>query len=163
MWLMPTADVCNRLSKIMRRLSRRHGAPKFPPHLTLLGRCVGTRKQILGASACVAAALRPLLIRLEEIDFRDEYFRCVFVRVALTEPLRTAYEAACQALGRNQEPAFMPHVSLLYGDFPTSLKEAMIAELGPRLDLEFEARRLHVYRTEGEPRHWRRVVSFDVT
>ena len=160
LWFMPTGDVCDRLSRILHRLSARYGAPEFSPHVTLLGGCVGPRRELIRQSARVAAALRPFAIRLEEIDFLDEYFRCLFVRAALTEPLRKAHQAARQAFGHRREPAFMPHLSLLYGNFPRSLKEGVMAELGPRLDVQFKVRSLHLYRTHGEPRHWRRVASF---
>jgi 2'-5' RNA ligase len=157
---MPTGDVCHRLSGILHRLSVRYGAPEFLPHVTLLGDCVGRRRELIRRSAAVAAALRPFAIRLEKIDFLDEYFRCLFVRAALTEPLRKAYQAARQSLGHGREPAFMPHLSLLYGNFPQRLKKEVIAEMGSRLDVQFKVRSLHLYRTHGEPRHWRRVASF---
>lgn len=160
LWLMPTGDVCDRLSRIICRLSGRYGAPEFSPHVTLLGGCVGPRRELIRKSARVAAALRPFALRLEEIDFRDEYFRCLFVHVALAGPLRKAHQAARQAFGHGREPAFMPHLSLLYGNFPRSLKEGVMAELGSRLDVQFKVRSLHLYRTHGEPRHWRRVASF---
>jgi 2'-5' RNA ligase len=108
----------------------------------------------------VAAALRPFRISLEDLDSRDEYFRCLFVHAALTQPLRRAHQAVCQAFGHPREPAFMPHLSLLYGNFPRSLKEEVMAELGPRLDVQFKVRTLHLYRTHGEPRQWRQVASF---
>jgi 2'-5' RNA ligase len=111
-------------------------------------------------SARVATALRPFTIRLEEIDFLDEYFRCLFVHAALTEPLRKAHQAARQAFGHEREPAFMPHLSLLYGNFPRSLKEGIMAEMGRQLDVQFKVRSLHLYRTDGEPRPWQRVASF---
>ncbi|MGD1101248.1 MAG: 2'-5' RNA ligase family protein [Terriglobia bacterium] len=157
---MPTGDVCDRLSRILNGLSARFGAPGFSPHVTLLGGGVGPPRELIRKSARVAAALRPFAIRLEEIDFRDEYFRCLFVHAALTEPLRKAHQAARQAFGHGRERAFMPHLSLLYGNFPRSLKEGVIAEMGPRLDVQFKVRTLHLYRTHGEPRLWRRVASF---
>jgi len=157
---MPTGDVCDRLARIIHRLSARYGGPQFSPHVTLLGSCVGPRRDLICRSARVAAALRPFTIRLEEIDFLDEYFRCLFVHAALTEPLRKAHQAARQAFGHEREPAFMPHLSLLYGNFPHSLKEGILAEMGRRLDLQFKVRSLHLYRTDGEPRPWRRVASF---
>ena len=160
LWIVPTGDVCDRLSLILHRLSARYGAPEFSPHVTLLGRCVGPRGELIRQSGQVAAGLRPFVIRLEKVDFLDAYFRCLFVRAALTEPLRRAHRAACEASGHDREPAFMPHLSLLYGDFPQSLKEKLIAEIGPRLDVQFKVRSLHLYRTHGEPRHWRRVASF---
>jgi len=157
---MPGGDVRDRLSRILHRLSDRNGAPEFDPHVTLLGSCVGERIDLIQRSARVAAALPPFTIRLGEVDFRDEYFRCLFVHVELTEPLRRAYQAACLEFGRNREPAFMPHLSLLYGDFAGSIKETLIAEVGPRLDVQFKVRSLHLYRTQGEPRLWREVARF---
>ena len=157
---MPTGDVYDHLSRIIHQLSARYGAPQFSPHVTLLGGCVGPRRELICQAARVAAALRPFSIRLEEIDFLDEYFRCLFVHAALTEPLRKAHQAARQAFGHEREPAFMPHLSLLYGNFPRSLKEGIMAEMGPRLDVQFKVRSLHLYRTDGEPRPWRRLASF---
>ena len=160
LWFMPTGDVCDRLSRIIYQQSVRYAAPEFPPHVTLLGNCVGPRRELICQAARVAAALRPFTLRLENIDFREEYFRCLFVHAALVEPLRKAHQAACQAFGHRREPPFMPHLSLLYGNFPRGLKEEMVTEMGPRLDVQFKVRRLHLYRTHGEPRLWRRVASF---
>lgn len=162
LWFMPTGDVSDRLSGIVHRLSARYGAPEFSPHVTLLGGLVGPLQELLRKSACVSAALRPFVIRLEKTDFLDEYFRCLFVHVALAEPLRKAHHAAHQAFGLRCEPVFMPHLSLLYGDFPQSLKEEAIAQMGSRLDVQFKVRSLHLYRTHREPRHWRRVASFAI-
>ena len=160
LWIVPTGDVRDRLSLVLNRLSAHYGAPVFPPHVTLLGSFVGPRSELIHRSAQVASALRPFVLRLNEIEFLDAYFRSLFVRAALTELLRRAHRTACQAFGRRREPALMPHLSLLYGDFPPSLKEKMIAEIGPRLDIQFKVRSLHLYRTHGEPSHWRRVESF---
>jgi hypothetical protein len=84
---MPTGDVCDRLSRAIHQLGVRYAAPEFPPHVTLLGHCVGPRRELMGQAARVAASLRPFTLRLENIDFRDEYFRCLFVHAALVEPL----------------------------------------------------------------------------
>ena len=157
---MPRGDVCDGLLRILHPLSARYGAPQFPPHVTLLGGCVGPRRELIRQSARVAASLRPFIIRLDQIDFSDEYFRCLFVHAALAEPLRKAHQAACQVFGRGREPAFMPHLSLLYGDFPRRLKEEVMAEMGRRLDVQFKVRSLHLYRTHGEPRLWRQVARF---
>ena len=156
---MPRGDVYDRLSRIIQRLSDRYGAPQFPPHVTLLGGCVGARRDVIGKSARLAAAVRPLVLRLEEIGFLDEYLRCLFVHVALTLPLRKAHRAARQAFGRERKPAFMPHLSLLYGNFPRSVKEEIAAEMGPRLDVQFKVRSLDLWKGHDDPRNWRRVAS----
>jgi len=160
LWLMPAGDVYDRLSGIIQRFSSRYGGPTFAPHVTLLGQCVGPIRELMRKTAAVAAGSRPLSIRLQAIDFLDEYYRCLFVRGAPSEPLRKAHRAACHAFGRKREPAFMPHLSLLYGNFPQSLKKQAIEEMGPPLDIQFTARRIHLYRTHGDPSQWRRMARF---
>jgi hypothetical protein len=54
----------------------------------------------------------------------------------------------------------MPHLSLLYGNFPRSLKEEIMMEMGPRLEVQFKVRSLHLYQTHGAPQHWRQVARF---
>ncbi len=162
LWLMPGGDVCDRLARILNCLSARFDAPVFPPHVTLLGGCTGEVREVIRRSERLAHSLRPFTVRLDAIDFRDEYFRCLFVHAALTEPLGKAHQAAWREFGRRREPVFMPHLSLLYGIFPQTIKEQLIGELGPRLDLSFQVRSLHLYRTQGEVSLWRRMARFDL-
>jgi len=152
--------VCERLTLILQQLSRRFEAPEFPPHVTVLGSCVGERDEMVRQSALVAATLRPFTIHLGEIDFRDQYFRCLFAHAGPVEPLREAHEAACRTFSRNPDVEFMPHLSLLYGNFPQTMKKDIMADLGPRLDVQFEARTLYLFHTEGPVRDWRRVERF---
>jgi hypothetical protein len=35
-----------------------------------------------------------------------------------------------------------------------------MAEMGPHFDVKFKVRSLHLYRTDGGPRLWRRVATF---
>jgi 2'-5' RNA ligase len=160
LWLMPTGEVYERFAQLMRRLSAKHVAPEFPPHLTLLGGIIGQRREVLCISASLAACIRPFTIRLGKIDYLDEYFRCLFVLAARTTPLLNAHRVARDIFGHRREPSFMPHLSLLYGDFSRSVKEAAVAELGPRLDLDFKVRTVVLYSTRGEPRRWRCVAKF---
>jgi 2'-5' RNA ligase len=157
---MPAGDVRERLSHIILRLAGRYGAPQFAPHVTLLGSCAGPLRELVIRTGRVAAAIRPFAIRLGQLDYLDEYYRCLFVHAQLTEPLRIAHLKASHVLGGGRQPVFMPHLSLLYGSFPRSLKEELVSELGPRLDVEFKVRSLHLYRTRGEPARWRRAASF---
>jgi len=160
LWLTPTGDVYERLARILDTLSVRYGAPGFAPHVTLLGSIAAPRSEVIQKTAQLAASLRPFPLHLERIDYLDEYFRCLFVRVALTRPLREAYQRASVLFARRDRFSFMPHLSLLYGNFSLSAKEKAKAEWGPRVDLTFKARSLHVYSTQGEPRRWRRAARF---
>jgi 2'-5' RNA ligase len=157
---MPDGEVCERLKLILRRLSARHEAPQFPPHVTVLGSCLGERDQMIRQASLVAATLRPFSIHLGEIGFRDEYFRGLFVHAGPLKPLREAHEAVCRGFGRTPDPDFMPHLSLLYGNYPLELKRDIISSLGDGLEFHFDVRSLHLYHTHGPVEDWRRVDSF---
>ena len=162
LWLVPSGGIYDCLSQVIAALSAKLQAPEFPPHVTLLPGCVGRPSELICRTARVASSLRPFVIRLGEIGFRDEHFRCLFLQAALTEALRNGHRVAWRAFGRGPEPAFMPHLSLLYGDFPAGLKRGIIAEIGPGLAVQFPVRSLHLYRTVGDPSGWRRLASFEL-
>jgi 2'-5' RNA ligase len=160
LWLMPGGEVRERLARVLQDLSARWGGPEFAPHVTLLGGIAGPLGEIVRKSRSLADQIRPFTIRLENIDYLDEYFRCLFVRVAAAAPIRVAHRKAKSLFDHRSDSAFMPHLSLLYGDFSRSLKERLVAELGGRMDLGFRVRGLHLYSTHGDPSRWRRMGNF---
>ena len=162
LWLMPEGKVRDRLTLTLHNLSVRHEAPEFPPHVTLLGSCMGERDEMMRRSSLVAGALKPFTVRLGKLDFRDEYFRCLYLHAGPAEPLRNAHQAACRIFCRSPEPDFMPHLSLLYGNYPVNLKENVMAELGLRLNVQFKVRNLHLFQTHGEVENWREVAQFPI-
>lgn len=160
LWFMPTGGVYESLARTIRRLSARYGGPEFLPHLTLLGGFVSLRRDALRRCAALAHMLRPFTIYMGKVGFRDEYFRCLFVHAEMTPALRKANLVAHRVFGRDLDRPFMPHLSLLYGNFPRGLKEEISAELGSRLDLQFKVRRVFLYRTQESPLQWRRMATF---
>ena len=157
---MPSGHVYRRLADTIVQLSKEYSSPAFQPHLTLLGRIVTSRRDALARTAHLARSLRPFTIRLGALQGLDEYYRCLFVRAANTDPLWKAYRAAQRIFSAKQRPAFMPHFSLMYGDFPAGLKKEVIRRLGGRLGLRFEVRSLRLYSTTGKPRAWRQLKAF---
>jgi 2'-5' RNA ligase len=157
LWLIPEGKARTRLARAIRQLSRQHSTPIFAPHITLASGIVAPTSEVAVKSAQLAKSLRPLRLRLTHLDFRDEYFRCVFVRVAPTPQFARAHEQARRIFGWR---GFLPHVSLVYGDLSLAAKRNIALSLGRRFDLEFEVRRLDVVAIQGPPSQWRRVKSF---
>jgi 2'-5' RNA ligase len=141
-------------------LSRQYTAPAFEPHVTLAGGIVGPAREVASKMADLARRIAPFTVRLTELDFLDEYFRCLFVRVATTHPIMKANKVARAVFSLERRPAFMPHLSLLYADLPLGVKERIIASLGRRFELEFKVSGLHLYLIKGEAAAWRRVARF---
>ncbi len=155
---MPTGEVRHRLAGTILDLSREYAAPAFEPHVTLAGGIVGPAREAASKMADLARRIPPFTIRLTEADCSDEYFRCLFVRVATTHPIMKASKVARAIFSLEKQPAFMPHLSLLYANLPSGVKERIVASLGRRFELEFKVNGLHLYLIKGEPTAWRRMA-----
>ncbi len=163
LWLVPRDAARERLSELIAGLAARLGTRPFPPHLTLLPGIEGRAEGAVVATArSLADRLRPLTIRLESVEARDEPFRCLIALAAADGPLRAAHEAAAAAFGREPDPAFLPHVSLVYGSLAPEAKGALMLEVAPAARLAFDVTSLHVWRTEGPVGVWREIGAFDL-
>jgi 2'-5' RNA ligase len=160
LWLMPEGGVRDRLRVLIGELARRHRTPSFLPHLTLLGGIPGPEEAVLSRAAGLARGLGQIAIRLREVEASDEHFRCVFVQAELTDALRGAHVLARAAFGGAAPTPFLPHLSLLYGRLGPKERAAVLKELGGTLEVAFDASWLHVFRTQGPPRAWRRRGAF---
>jgi 2'-5' RNA ligase len=160
LWLMPTGEVRQQLAATILDLSQQYAAPAFEPHVTLAGGIVGPAREVVAKMAELATRIPPFTIRLTEVDFLDEYFRCLFVRVAQTQPIMKANQVARAVFSLAKQPAFMPHLSLLYADLPSGVKERIAASLGRQFELEFKVSVLHLYRIKDEVAAWRRAARF---
>lgn len=58
---------------------------------------------------------------------------------------------------RPVDPAFFPHLSLVYGSLEEPAQRALAAEVGPLVSPVFSAATLHVWRTAGCVAQWREI------
>jgi 2'-5' RNA ligase len=159
LWLMPKGEVRRRLAEAILDLSGKYSTPAFEPHVTLAGSIVGPVREVASKMKDLARRIPPFTVRLTTADGLDQYFRCLFVRVAQTQPIMSASAAAQEIFRLPKQPTFMPHLSLLYGNLPSKEKETIIASLARHFELEFRATTLHLYLIKREPAAWRRVAS----
>jgi 2'-5' RNA ligase superfamily len=158
---MPHGEAYERFLGLIARLARRFSTPAFPPHVTLLAGIGGRPEDdLLAACRRLAADLRPLEISLSGVEGRDEPFRCLFAPAALDGPLLAAHAAAARAFDREPDPAFFPHLSLVYGTLPAAVKRQVATETAPLVTGSCRARRLHVWRTDGPAVEWREIGVF---
>ena len=162
LWLMPTGEVKRQLATTILALSKEYSTPAFEPHVTLLGGIVGPLPETMTKAAKLAQLLHPFVLRLTTVGFLEEYFRCLFIRVAPTNLLVKAHRVASEVFQVRFQSAYMPHLSLMYGNLDPQRQESIIAALGRRLDFEFNARATYLYLIRGEPYQWRRVQAFDL-
>lgn len=160
LWLMPGGPARERLAALIRNLAARLGTAPFAPHVTLLPGIEGPESDVLETARQLASRLPPLRLSLRFLEGREEHFRCLIALVEADEALRAAHAAAARAFGREPDPAFLPHLSLVYGSLAAEARAALAREIEPQAAVSFEAARLHVWRTEGEVADWREVAAF---
>lgn len=159
LWIMPAGDVYDRLKDIILRLSLKYSTPRFEPHITLIGGLSGSEEEILSRISRLTASLRPFTVKLTKTEYLDEYYRCLFLRAKETDDLLNAYALAGKIFDNLQEEKYMPHLSLMYGDFPAKIKEEIAMEIG-NLDIAFEVNSIHVIMTGDNPELWQRIKEF---
>ena len=163
LWLVPTGAAYDRLAGVISDLSTRHHGPAFEPHLTLLGRLDGDQGSLVDRTRRLAHALQPFEVRLEEPSYEAHYFRCLFLPAEPSPLILEAHRKAMQIFDRQPARAFDPHVSLLYGIFPETVKQEIIKTLPPDLPSAFLASRLQLIRAEStNPQDWQAVETLDL-
>lgn len=158
LWFILPGDARTRYRALIMRLSAQFGTPAFEPHITLLGGLTGDEEALRRRTRELAAAIGPFEARLLEAKWLDEYYRCLFVEVALSRALLDAHEAARKVFDQRLEGGFYPHLSLVYGDLKAPEKEAIVEEIGGYFDESVRIEELALYDTGGgTPPTWRCV------
>ncbi|HLZ62151.1 MAG TPA: 2'-5' RNA ligase family protein [Ktedonosporobacter sp.] len=160
LWLMPSGAVGRTFSQLIATLAQQYSSPVFPPHVTLIGSIVATEEEVMGKARELASLIHPYTMRLTNIDYLAFYYRALFVRVEPSEDVLAAYQQASKIFPSDQEADYMPHLSLLYGDFSVETKQAITQQIGASFSDEFEVNTLYLYRTEGAVSDWQQVSAF---
>ena len=160
LWLMPGADVYNKLSSLIIRLSRKYRTPVFEPHVTLIGELTEPEDEIITKTQVLAARIMPYTITLTHVEFLNEYFRCLFIKVQETEEIIEANAKARETFCRTHDPKHMPHLSLMYGNLEPGKKKEIVKDIGKELHLSFEANSIHLFSNTGDLKEWYRIKEF---
>ncbi len=162
LWFMPTGVVKHHFSQLIVQLAEHYSSPTFPPHVTLIGSIEAHEAEIISQTQALASLIQPFSIQLTTIAYTASYYRALFVKVEPSTEALAAYEQAKQLFPGNQEPVYMPHLSLLYGDFSVEIKKEIIKKIGESFTDEFEADTLYLYLTEGATNNWQRIRTFSL-
>ena len=157
---MPTGEVYNKFSDLIRRLAMEYSSPIFEPHVTLLGEFMQSEEDVIRKTGQLAEAKEPFPITLTTIDYQDFYFRALFVKAEKTEPLLSFHNRAKEVFGMQNIQVYMPHLSLLYGNFPQTTKERIIEEIGRNHPAQFTVNNIRLFKTGRQVNTWYKVKEF---
>ncbi len=160
LWLIPHEEAYIKLSHLISQLSEKYKAPCFAPHVTLIGGIASPKEEIISKTANLASMLNPFGIELNGLRYSDKYFKCLFLKAKETDEIKEASQKARGIFNMQDSPEYMPHLSLIYGNYSTETKERIISEIGEKFSMSFEIRNIHLFSTSGEPRFWHYVKEF---
>jgi len=121
-WLIPSEPVYGQLKTIIDKLSREYNSPTFQPHLTILEHIEMDPSEIKQKLETLNKNLIGLELSLGPVSFSTTSARCVFVRVNSTAKLMQLNLDAKKLFGFEND-VFMPHISLMYGDYDMETRE----------------------------------------
>lgn len=158
LWIVPTNKAHDKFTNLITKLAEDNYAPKFEPHITLLGEIELPEAEIIKKTKQLVSGQQPFVIKMQEIDYEDYFFRTLFVRAEKTKPLLTLHNRAKEIFNMQAIP-YMPHLSLLYGDFPVEVKEKIIKDIGKDQSVEFTVNKVTLIKG-GEIADWYTVNEF---
>ena len=152
--LFPTGDIYERIHQIILKLSAEFGSPAFKPHVTLIPQLKLPYETIVEGLHKISKKIAPLKIDLGDVQFENTIFTSLYVRAKKTPELELASQLAKQTFNRDDDDPFRPHLSLLYGQFPESVKSNIISEIGAAFSVEFEVQEMSIVDSSGSYLDW---------
>ena len=128
LWIVPNKISMKTFVKINKELAKKYDAPVFTPHMTLIGNLEINQDECIEKTRLLASLLKPFKIRFRQAKCLDEYFRCVFAQADESALLNNAAQLSKQIFGDNGEE-FIPHISLLYGDYLMDMRKKIADSL----------------------------------
>ena len=163
LWLMPTGEVYEKLSSLIKSLAKKYYAPIFDPHITLIGEVMQSEDDVLRRAEQLALKQNSFQITLNSVDYQDYYFRALFIRAEKTYQLQALYDRAKEVFGIQNISDYMPHLSLMYGNFPQAVKDKIIENIGRDQNMVFTVSAIHLLKTDGEVSAWHKVKKFPLS
>jgi 2'-5' RNA ligase len=161
LWIMPTGETGTQLQNLINQLADEYNAPKFTPHVTIAGIMVSDEElaNVKSKLGRLASQQNAFTINLTEYGYKDENHRCLY-RQAISKELDFTFQNAAELFPEAKIEHFwsMPHVSIMYGQYPTSLKQEIIKEL-PTSAISFEAREISLCLADGTEEDWHIVYN----
>ncbi len=120
LWLTAERKTQDFLRGLIRGHGERFKTEAFEPHVTLFPSVPGEPAEIFKKVGKLTQALS-FYVSSGKVSYTDEFFKCLFVEIARNVELDDLRYKAARMFDLEPEP-YLPHISLLYGNFPETEK-----------------------------------------
>ena len=151
LWFMPGGSVYNNFETIIKDLAKKYNAPTFKPHITLIGSITDT--DIFEKTELLSKKIKPFTIKIVKASYMFDYFRCVLALAEESPEIMGAANFAIEIFTDYNKRDYIPHLSLMYGDFSEQIKQKIVKELG-NINMELEVKDIKVVTSGNVPENW---------
>ncbi|MDA1079158.1 MAG: 2'-5' RNA ligase family protein [bacterium] len=161
-WLVPTNETRQKLQTVVEEYAKIYDSPTFVPHVTICSPIESTDEEVVEAVKRAVADTNPFEVKFADVEFSTTYFQCVFVRAKTTAALLQTHLAIKDAFHDTREHVFMPHASLVYGNFAMKPREKIAQEI-TLSGLSFFANAVTIVRADtSDPKDWDVVAEVEL-
>lgn len=159
LFLEPEGKLREEVAAIIGSLATEFDGPMFSPHVTLLARIPEEEEGVLiEKTKQLASSLSPFEVVLGTVDMEQAYFRALYMHVEGQE-IKNVHQKASELFRMQDEGEYVPHMSLLYGNYTEVQKQEVASTLEMPFGSSFLVNRLHLYKTAGETSNWAKIAE----
>ena len=117
---------------------------------------------MLAKTKKLSKSIKSFDIRLARVAYLNQFFRSLFILVDKEKELIKNHEIARRMFSLPKNKKFMPHLSLVYGDFRTKTKKEMIKKIGTIFNISFEVNNICLVCNNEKSIGWTIIRKFNV-
>ena len=156
----PAGDLAKELRHQIATLAQEYGGPIFSPHITILSRVEGSVDELVTKTETLVASTPSFEVDLGELHAEDAYFRSLNIAIDTNIELMQLHERAKRLFSVEDTALYIPHISLLYGNYSQEEKNKTLETLKYLKGTSFILNSISLYKTEGEADQWEKIREF---
>ncbi len=161
LFLEPKGEVRERLGTVIATLAAEYGGPVFVPHVTLLATIPeASEEELIAKTKELARTLTPFTCTLGGFGAQDSFFRALYMRVSSMTEVSSRHSQASTVFDMQPQDEYLPHLSLLYGNYANDQKLQTIESLQYLNDTSFEVESVQLYSTPGDTSTWKLIGEY---
>jgi len=153
-WIIPENDTYQEFNKVIKKYANSFDGPTFTPHMTIHGVVISTDEEVVKTVREAVKNIKSFELQVGDVEFSTTYFQCIFARIKTSAKLFNTHLAIRKAFNMNDKNVFMPHASLVYGDFDMETREKITKEIKIQ-NKSFTADKITIVRADtSDPKDW---------
>ena len=128
-WLLPNNNATN-YSSIIQNICHSLGKEAIIPHITLASSFNNTIEYSLEKLNQLFSEQKSFLVKPNGFFMTNYYFKSLCMKIAMDDTMKDLRNRSLQHFNCKERDDYVPHMSLVYGNFEESNKKKVIEEYG---------------------------------